>query len=201
MADGDMKQPANQLGTQEGQTPEPPAFEHPAMPAIKARFTGQGLKAAQYRGQTTVVAPKHLVHDVLRFLKEEQGYNFLSDVCGVDYLNYPGAEHRFGVVYNVVNLQTHDRLIVRVHLDPSMDTTGIDHDPELHLPTATDIWPGAEWREREVFDMFGIRFDDHPDLRRILTWEKFPAHPLRKDYPVRGRGERDDYRVLTRESA
>ena len=69
------------------------------------------------------------------------------------------------------------------------------------LPTVTDLWPGAEWMEREVYDMLGIRFTGHPDLRRILTWEKYPAHPLRKDYPVKGRGEREDYRVVDRDSA
>jgi hypothetical protein len=69
------------------------------------------------------------------------------------------------------------------------------------VDSVTDLWPGAEWTEREVFDMFGIRFRNHPDLRRILTWESYPAHPLRKDYPLRGRGERENYRVVSRTDA
>ncbi len=73
--------------------------------------------------------------------------------------------------------------------------------PALYLDSVTDIWPGAEWPEREVFDMFGIRFRNHPDLRRILTWEAYPAHPLRKDYPLRGRGEREQYKIVDRTSA
>ena len=65
----------------------------------------------------------------------------------------------------------------------------------------TGIWKGADWLEREVWDMFGVRFTGHPDLRRILTWEGFKAHPLRKDYPLRGRGEREDFERLTPQSA
>ena len=70
----------------------------------------------------------------------------------------------------------------------------------LQVDSVTDIWPGAEWREREVYDMYGIRFLNHPDLRRILMWEEFPGHPLRKDFPLRGRGEREHYKTLDRES-
>ena len=92
------------------------------------------------------------------------------------------------------------RFVVKTFLDPSVDTSGIDFDPALEVDSVTDIWPGAEWPEREVYDMFGIRFKNHPDLRRILTWRDFPAHPLRKDYPLRGRGEREHYRTLDRES-
>ena len=89
---------------------------------------------------------------------------------------------------------------MKTYLDPSIDTSGIEPDPALELDSVTDIWPGAEWREREVYDMFGIRFTGHPDLRRILTWEDFPAHPLRKDYPLRGRGEREMYKVMERDA-
>ena len=91
-----------------------------------------------------------------------------------------GPLARFAVVYNLLSHQHNTRLFVKVFLDPSRDTSGIESDPALHLPTVTDLWPGAEWNEREVFDMFGIRFDGHPDLRRILLWEEYPAHPDRK---------------------
>ena len=106
-----------------------------------------------------------------------------------------------GSVRDIRPVRVSPLLIVKTMLNPSADTAGITEDPSLVLPSVTDLWPGAEWTEREVFDMFGIRFENHPDLRRILTWEKYPAHPLRKDYPLRGRGERDDYRVIERDSA
>ena len=75
------------------------------------------------------------------------------------------------------------------------------NDPEPTVPSVVGIWAGANWMEREVWDLFGVRFEGHPDLRRIMTWEGFEAHPLRKDYPLHGRGEREDYEVVTRDSA
>lgn len=176
---------------------------HPTVDRLKEKFAGKGLKAGNYRGQTTVIVPADFLHDVLRFLRddEQSAYNFLSDVVGIDYLNYPDAVGRFGVAYNLVSIRHNRRIVAKVYLNPSVETTGTEPDPALHLPTATDLWPGAEWMEREIFDMYGIRFDGHPDLRRILTWEAYPAHPLRKDYPLRGRGERDDYRIVSRDSA
>jgi NADH-quinone oxidoreductase subunit C len=129
-------------------------------------------------------------------------YNFLSDVIGVDYLDYPTKTlGRFAVLYNLLSHSRDDRLFVKTHLDPSIPTDGIVEDPALYLDSVTDLWAGAEWTEREVFDMFGIRFRNHPDLRRILTWEEFPGHPLRKDYPLRGRGERESYGVMDRTTA
>jgi NADH-quinone oxidoreductase subunit C len=185
-----------------------PNLDHPTLPIVKAHFPTVTFLATEFRGQTTLVVPPDSLHQVLKFLRDDSNclYNFLSDVVGIDYLNYPAPKAlpgsgRFAVVYNLVSYTFNRRLFVKVMLTPSRDTSGIEHDPALHLPSACDIWPGAEWTEREVFDMFGIYFDGHPDLRRILTWEKFPGHPLRKDYPLRGRGEREHYKVTERDSA
>ena len=84
---------------------------------------------------------------------------------------------RFAVIYNLVSTTANLRLFVKTTLDPSGDTRGIEPDDQLHLPSVCDLWPGAEWPEREVFDMYGIRFDGHPDLRRILTWEILSCSP------------------------
>lgn len=192
-----------------------PNLDHPILPLIKAKFADAKLFATEFRGQTTLVVQADILHDLLAFLRDDEQcrYDLLSDIAGVDYLRYPKAKNapegmptgRFGVVYNLLATGTHGpespRLFIKTYLDPSLPTEGIDEDPALVLPTATDLWAGAEWMEREIFDMFGIRFTDHPDLRRILTWENYPAHPLRKDYPVKGRGEREDYRVVDRDSA
>ena len=187
-----------------------PELDHPTFAAVKQRFPDTKLLAGQFRGEATLVVPADVLHELMSFLRDdpECAYNFLSDVIGADYLNYPGrgestgpASGRFAVIYNLVSYGHNRRLFVKVTLYPSLDTGGIDDDLALHLPTVTDLWPGAEWPEREVFDMFGIRFDGHPDLRRILTWEAYPAHPLRKDYPLTGRGERQNYKITTREDA
>jgi len=131
--------------------------------------------------------------DVLRFLRDDPRTRFeqLIDLAGLDYLNFPGATDRFGVVYSLLSLTHNHRIWVKAFVN----------DPNPTLPSVTGIWPGAEWMEREVYDMFGVVFEGHPDLRRILTWDGFEAHPLRKDYPLRGRGERESYEVLNRESA
>ncbi len=184
-------------------TAEQTADRHPTLDILKRHFDGKGLRVGTFRDHTMVIVPRDLLHELLMFLRDapDAAYDFLSDVLGIDYLNYPGEAGRFAVVYNLVSTKHNRRIFVKVLLDPTIDTSGIEEDPALHLPTVTDIWPGAEWNEREVFDMFGIRFDGHPDLRRILLWENYPAHPLRKDYPLRGRGEREAFRVLNRESA
>lgn len=187
-------------------TPQP-HLDHPTLALAKQRFPDARFLATEFRRQTTLVVPKDRLHEVMRFLRDDSqcAYDFLSHLTCVDYLNYPaplGAPPgRFGVVYNLVSYRHDRRLIVKVMLDPSVDTSGTEQDPQLVLATVTDVWPGAEWPEREVFDMFGIRFVNHPDLRRILTWETYPAHPLRKDYPLRGRGERESYKVVQRDDA
>ncbi|HCT45194.1 MAG TPA: NADH-quinone oxidoreductase subunit C, partial [Phycisphaerales bacterium] len=162
------------------------------------------LRASEFREQPTLVVEPSDLHAIMKFLRddEECQYNFLSDVVGIDYLNYPAKmPGRFAVVYNLCAYSRDDRFFVKVFLDPSLPTDGIENDPALVVDSVCDLWPGAEWTEREVFDMFGIRFANHPDLRRILLWEDYPAHPLRKDYPLRGRGERESYRVVDRTSS
>lgn len=185
-------------------TPNTTTLDHPTFQAVKKAFPNAKFKATEFRGQgTLIVEPKDL-HAVLSFLKHDGStqYDFLSDVIGIDYLGYPTAmPGRFAVVYALISLPKETRFFVKTYLDPTLPTDGIANDPALVLDSACSLWAGAEWMEREVFDMFGIRFTNHPDLRRILLWEEYPGHPLRKDYPVRGRGEREQYRVVDRTSA
>ena len=130
---------------------------------------------------------------VLSFLRDDPRTRFeqLCDLTCVDYLNFPDATDRYGVVYSLLSLTHNHRLWLKCYTN----------DPTPKVPSATGIYAGAEWMEREIFDMFGVIFENHPDLRRILTWDGFEAHPLRKDYPLRGKGERENYEVLTRDSA
>lgn len=150
--------------------------------------TCPGLETSEFRGQTRIVVPREALVDVLCELRERCGFDLLIDITCVDYLNYRDATDRFGMVYSLASSATNERLIVRVMLN----------EPDLTLPTIVPLWQGAEWLEREVWDMFGIVFEGHPDLRRILLPEEFTAHPLRKDYPLQGRGERHNFPVLTR---
>lgn len=181
-----------------------PNLDHPAFPAVKAKFPGARFRATEFRGLSTLIVEPGDLLRVMRFLKDDPrcDFNFLSDVTGVDYLNYPAEmPGRFAVVYVLRSHARDDLFIVKSFLSPTLPTDGVEDDPALRIDSVTGIWPGAEWTEREVFDMLGIRFNNHPDLRRILTWEDFPAHALRKDYPLRGRGERESYRVVDRNSA
>lgn len=138
------------------------------------------------------IEPDRLI-EVLRFLRDDERTRFeqLSDLTCVDYLNFPGATDRYGVIYSLLSLTHNHRLWVKCFVN----------DPAPKVPSVVSIWPGADWMEREVFDMFGVVFEGHPDLRRILTWDGFEAHPLRKDYPLRGRGERENYEIVRRDSA
>jgi NADH-quinone oxidoreductase subunit C len=181
-----------------------PTLDHPSFAPVKQAFASRRFRATEFRGQSTLIVEPSDLHEVMAFLRDDArtAYNFLSDVIGIDYLNYPAPQiGRFAVVYNLISFSIQTRFFVKAFLTPSLPTDGIVEDPALFLDSVTDLWPGAEWPEREVFDMLGIRFRNHPDLRRILTWESYPAHPLRKDYPLRGRGEREAYKVVDRTDA
>jgi len=147
-----------------------------------------GVTTSEYRGQTRVVVPRDALYETLAYLKDQQGFDLLVDISCVDYLKYRGAVDRFGLVYCLANTTENDRLIVRVMLN----------EPDLTVSSAVPLWEGANWLEREVYDMFGITFDGHPDLRRLLMPPEFTAYPLRKDYPLQGRGERHNFPVLQR---
>lgn len=146
------------------------------------------LTSSEFRDNHRVTVAPDKVYPLLETLKNTHGFNMLVDVTCVDYLEYEGASDRFGVVYCLLNMQTGERLIVKT----------LVNDPNPQLPTVTPLWMGADWMEREVFDMFGITFVGHHDLRRILMPDEFSAFPLRKDYPIKGRGERHNFPVITR---
>ena len=181
-----------------------PTLDHPTFAIVKEAFPSKRFRATEFRGQSTLIVEPDDLHEVMAFLKGDARcqYEFLSDVGGVDYLGYPTEmPGRFAVVYNLICFKRDDRFFVKTFLNPTRPTDGVVEDPALVVDSVCDLWPGAEWNEREVFDMYGIRFRNHPDLRRILTWQDFPAHPLRKDYPLRGRGERETYKVVDRTSS
>ena len=157
--------------------------------ALTARFPE--AKTSEFRGTTRAVVPATAIYGALEFLKRERRFDFLVDITCVDYLHYRGAEDRFGLVYLLAGTESNERINVRVFLN----------EPDLTVPSAVPLWEGANWMEREVYDMFGITFAGHPDLRRILLPEEFTAFPLRKDYPLQGRGERHNFPILTRENA
>ena len=138
------------------------------------------------------IQPDRLL-EAMRFLYEDERCRFdrLSDLNGIDYLDFPDAADRFAVTYTLHSTTLGHWLWVKCFAN----------DPDPTVPSVVSIWKAADWQEREVWDLFGVRFEGHPDLRRIMTWEGFEAHPLRKDYPLRGRGEREDFEVVTRDSA
>jgi len=142
--------------------------------AIEKRFPGAVFDWHAQHGDRTLIVDGARLFDIARLLKEELGYNFLVDLTAADYLP---RKPRFEVVYHFMNLATKARLRIKVPSD--------DQHPEV--PSLTPLWPIANWLEREAWDLLGVRFTGHPDLKRILLYEEFEGHPLRKDYPKTGR--------------
>jgi NADH-quinone oxidoreductase subunit C len=144
---------------------------------LKERFS-DAIEEVRMPGESPTDVPivyvrRDKVIEVLRFLKEEPEfeYSFLADITAIDEEKDP----RFEVVYNLFSLEKKHRIRVKTRVPEGAD-----------VATATGLWKGADWAEREVYDMFGVRFRGHPDLRRILMDERWVGHPLRKDYPLKG---------------
>ena len=157
---------------------------------VKEHFQDGVLDLSEEFDELSIVARKDSVYGILEFLKNDAklSYDFLVDVTAVDYsqmedvlTKYDYA--RFMVVYHLYSYKTGDRLRVKTPV----------HEKELSVRTVTSLWKGAAWLEREAYDMFGITFENHPDLRRILMPDDFQGYPLCKDYPLRGRGERESF--------
>ncbi len=126
-----------------------------------------------YANEDTVYVPKEQILEVMRFLREEQGFIYLADLGGTDRFT---SEDRFEVFYNVVNFDAKQRLRVKILVD----------EDDLHVPTVTPVYRSANWNEREAYDMLGLIFDGHPDLRRMYMPEDFEYYPLRKEFPQLG---------------
>jgi len=157
--------------------------------ALEGAFPGTTVSS--FRDQTRVAVSRESLFALLEHLRDVHHFDLLVDITCVDYLDYRAASDRFGLVYQLASTQTNQRITVRTFLGES----------DLAVPTTVPLWEGANWMEREVWDMFGITFDGHPDHRRILLPEAFAAHPLRKDYPLQGRGERHHFPVIKRGEA
>jgi len=155
---------------------------------LRQRFGPDGFTTSEFRDNKRVhVVPAHL-YPVLEFLKQSCGFDMLVELSAADYLQYPDAKDRYGIWYILLNTATGLRLVVKTFVN----------DPDPMVPSVFSLWKGADWMEREIYDFYGVIFDGHPDLRRILLPDEFSAFPMRKDYPLRGRGERHHFTPLTR---
>lgn len=146
-----------------------------AVKKLKERFPDSVLGSYSFRDENTVIVKKDDIAEICRFLKSdpELSFDFLSDLCGVDYL---GREPRFEVVYHLFSINRHHRIRLKAMVG----------DGE-RIPSVVGVWKTADWHEREAYDMLGIVFDGHPNLTRILMPDDWEGHPLRKDYPLKGR--------------
>jgi len=148
---------------------------------LKGKFAASIIDVVEFRDEVTVTVKKDDIIDILSFLKQSLQYNLLTDLTAVDYLGK--KEERFMMVYLLYSIPNKDRLRIKT---PVTET-------DCKIPTATQVWSTANWLEREVYDLFGIIFDNHPNLKRILMTDDWIGHPLRKDYPLQG-PDREPYK-------
>ncbi len=144
---------------------------------ITEKFPDMVIGSAVFRDETTICVKKEAIVDVCAFCRDDGSlkFDYLSDLCGVDKL---AVNNTYEIVYHLYSLPLNHRVRLKVAVEDSETPS---------LATVINVWPAADWMEREVFDMLGVKFDGHPDLRRILTPEGFVGYPLRKDYPINKR--------------
>jgi len=142
--------------------------------ALRKKFADQIVSVGEFRDETTVVIAREALHAVCQFCRDSLRFDYLVDVSSVDNL---GEDPRFEMVYELYSYETRWHLRLKA---------GVPEDAR-RIASVSDLWATANWHEREVFDMMGIAFDRHPDLRRILMWEGYPFFPLRKDFPLAGK--------------
>ena len=140
---------------------------------LRSRFESDVLDERLYANEHTVLVSRSRIADVCRFLKDDLGFNYLADLGGVDRFT---ETDRYEVFYNLVNIKERKRLRVKILVD----------EEDLTAPSITGVFRAANWNERECYDMLGIRFEGHPDLRRMYMPEDFEYHPLRKEFPLLG---------------
>lgn len=148
------------------------ASQHPWVESLRSGVPGSVVSAKEFARQVTVVVAREKVAAVARHLKDAEDFRYCVDVTAVDWRD---RQPRFDVVYHFYSFSKNDRIRVKC---------GVGDGEEV--PSIADVFLAANWSERETWDMFGIRFAGHPDLRRILTWDGFHGYPLRKDFPVEG---------------
>ena len=141
---------------------------------LRSANAGWVTAAEEALGEVTVTVPREFIVDVCVSMKNAHGFNLLADLCGAD--NGPEEELRFEINYHLFSTKHYNRLRLKVRVS----------EDDAKVPTVSHIWRTAEWHERETFDLVGVVFEDHPDLRRILLPSDFDGHALRKDYPLRG---------------
>jgi len=151
--------------------PAPPRF---IVDRLRAQFSGSVLDVAEFRGEITVIVVKDALLDIAGFLRDDPGtaFDLLTVVTATHYI---ARDYDYEVLYHLYSLSKNHRLRVKVRLREGET-----------VPSVTPVWPGANWPEREAFDLVGVRFSGHPDLRRIIMPEDYPHHPLRKDFDVEG---------------
>lgn len=162
--------------TEAAPTPSNSVTPSPLVAALQQHHPEWVGEVIEAFGEITVVVPREKIAEICAFLKQAPGleFNMLADICGVD--RGPEEEPRFEVNYHLFSISRYHRMRLKVILN----------EDDAHVPTVTGVWRTANWHERETFDMFGIIFDGHPDLRRILLPDDWEGHALRKDFPLRG---------------